>query len=63
MRDTLYVEWAGVRDVPAGAKEFRGLPGPLSCDAFGGYGSGDVSIYRHTDPHVTGGGLWGPVFP
>ena len=63
MGDTLYVDRAALRDALTETKDFGGLLGTLSCDAFGDCGSGDVSIYHHTDPDVTDPGLLVPVYP
>ena len=40
-----------------------GLLGTLSCDDFGDCGTGEVSIFQHTDPGITDPAGLEPVYP
>ena len=40
-----------------------GLLGILSCDDFGDCGTGEVSIFQHTDPGITDPAGLEPVYP
>ena len=60
---TLYVDRALLRQALTDTEDFDGLLGPLSCDDFGDCGTGEISIYHHTDPSITDPADLDPVYP
>ena len=60
---TLYVDRALLRQALTDTEGFGGLLGTLSCDDFGDCGTGEVSIFHHTDPSVTDPAALVPVYP
>ena len=59
----LYVDRAALRDAITETQDFEGLLGMLSCDEFGDCGTGEVSIYHHTDPSITDPADLEPIYP
>ena len=51
--DTLYIDRAKLRESLTGAKDFNGLIGTISCDAFGDCGTGRLLMSHHTDSSIT----------
>ena len=47
---TLFIDRQGVRDALYATRNFAGVIGTLSCDAFGDCGSQSISVVQHTDP-------------
>ena len=60
---TLYVDRALLRRALTDTNDFGGLLGTLSCDDFGDCGTGEVSIFQHTDPSITDPAGLEPVYP
>ena len=63
MGGTLYVDRALLRRALTDTEDFGGLLGTLSCDDFGDCGTGEVSIFHHTDPSITDPTGLKPVYP
>ena len=51
--DTLRIDRAALRDALGGTKDFQGILGTLTCDAFGDCGVGRSAIRLHRDSGVT----------
>ena len=60
---TLHVDRALLRQALTDTEDFGGLLGTLSCDDFGDCGTGEVSIFHHTDPSITDPAGLEPVYP
>ena len=60
---TLHVDRALLRLTLTETEDFGGLPGTLSCDNFGDCGTGEVSIFHHTDASITDPAGLEPVYP
>ena len=60
---TLYVDRALLRQALTDTEDFGGLLGTLSCDNFGDCGTGEVSIFHHTDASITHPAGLEPVYP
>ena len=60
---TLNVDRALLRRALTDTENFGGLLGTLSCDDFGDCGTGEVSIFHHTDPRITDPAGLEPVYP
>ena len=49
----LTLDRAALREALTATRNFRGITGVLSCDAFGDCGTGRINIYHHRDSGIT----------